>query len=94
MKKLNCGPGDLAMLVDPVHPENKGKICRVVQNLPVVNGEAVTGWWFCQFPEPVKTDSGPSIYTSTEDRRLRKIAGPDVDIGIEDAVERPEACEV
>ncbi len=81
---MNVQPNDLAMLIHPVFPENKGRICTVLKSCnPNINpGGGGLPTWICEYPTEVMTSEGPLKISTTEDWRLMKIAGPDIDIGI------------
>jgi hypothetical protein len=72
---MNVQPNDLAILMYPRHPENKGRICTIERQLPPAEGEEDGVWWMCIFTRPVKTDQGLIGYSTIPDWRLRRITG-------------------
>ncbi len=79
---MKVKPNDLAMLVHPVYPENKGRICKVIKSLPPLPGGSGLPTWLCEYPNLIMTSAGLLNVSTTEDWRLIKIAGPDIDTGI------------
>lgn len=83
---MNVNVGDLAILVHPKYPENKDRICTIIERLENVGVRKEGIWWLCNFPSGVKTELfdkyGMVPCSATEDWRLRKITGPNIDIGI------------
>lgn len=88
MSKLNCSPGDLAMTVKCICPENLGNIVRVVEYLGLkdwgMSDESLPRWeveiqvgnrWLLYELDgyPQTSKSGP-----VPDRCLRRIAPPDL----------------
>lgn len=63
---MNCKPGDLAIVVRSF-AGNEGKICKVIRD-----GDEV-GYWFVEFPSPVKWMTGVGACGYAEDSKLRPI---------------------
>ena len=74
MTKLNCKPGDLAVVITAHNPENIGTIVRVIKKHP--NQNALVDFkgshiWMAEAPRPMLYDVGGKMV------RRRKGAVPD-----------------
>lgn len=70
----NVRPNDLAVLVEPLLPENVGRVCKVIG---VVEDDAEFGrFWHCTFTTPIQTVIGWRNYAILNDKQLRRLVGP------------------
>lgn len=92
---MNVKPKDLAIVVAP--HEFAGKTCTVLraitaEDVPASLLARVGPMWLCEFPQPMQwhvagPESVPRTTGAISDRRLRKIAGPDISLEVLRAAE-------
>lgn len=72
-QEFNAGPGELAVVVSGLHPENYLRVCQVIQRIPDEDGSYESNWWLCEFPRPIKTHLGWLPIACVQDQDLRRV---------------------